>query len=615
MTTPELGRIGIWTGALDALPSVRRRRRWRSSTSSATAPLWFGEAYGREAFTAGVALPRRRQRMVVATGIASIYGRDAVAAATPPRGPLGAAFARPLRAGPRRQPPAAGRADAGPRLRQARCRRCASTSTPWTRRPTSSARPAEPAPRVLAALGPKMLALAARPDRRAPTPTWSRPTHTASAARAARRRPAAGRRAGGGARDRRRGRLPPSGPRAPEIYTGLPNYRNSWLRQGFDETTSCAAAAPGCKDALVCQRARRPRWPGCRSTSTPARRTCACRCWAPTRSPCRGPTGASWRPRCCERPRVKDAHELEQRYRELEQRREVPLETRCGAGSSGCCWRWCCRCCSPAITAAVDLRRCRPGRDGPGVGGGDGVRRLRPPPPAVGAGARRYRRAAVEGCQALRARSVQARTRVPGPACAPGCSRTRTPGGGPGGRQPTAGRHHVAGAAAALGRPLAGRARRRGLPAEVWAAACRPRPRAGRCGGTPRTGRGRGRARRTAGGPGAPGTAARGARSRARPPARPAPAAPSTCGAPAGHCASHHARCATAASRSGPVRGSARSVATRSRACCRTASGSTRHPRGCARHHVRRTGSPCRWRSRPGRRGVRGSGPGSALGP
>ena len=119
--------------------------------------LWFGEAYGREAFVAAGLHLAASRRMVVATGIASIYGRDAVAAnaasrtlcaAYPGRFLLGlgvshAPLVERMRGHSYGKPVTAMREyldamDAAPYL---------------------AADGQEPAPRVLAALGPKMLEL------------------------------------------------------------------------------------------------------------------------------------------------------------------------------------------------------------------------------------------------------------------------------------------------------------------------------------------------------------------------------------------------------------------------------------------------------------------------
>ena len=66
--------------ALDAVPAGAARDVVGELDAQGWDALWFGEAYGREAFSAAQLHLASSQRMAVATGIASIYGRDAVAA-------------------------------------------------------------------------------------------------------------------------------------------------------------------------------------------------------------------------------------------------------------------------------------------------------------------------------------------------------------------------------------------------------------------------------------------------------------------------------------------------------------------------------------------------------
>ena len=76
----ELGQVGLWTAVLDALEVPAARDQVAALDAQGWGALWFGEAYGREAFTAAQLYLAASERMVVATGIASIYGRDAMAA-------------------------------------------------------------------------------------------------------------------------------------------------------------------------------------------------------------------------------------------------------------------------------------------------------------------------------------------------------------------------------------------------------------------------------------------------------------------------------------------------------------------------------------------------------
>lgn len=241
------GAVGVWTGVLDALPVAAVREQVAALDEQGWDALWFGEAYGREAFTAAALYLAASRRMVVATGIASIYGRDAVAANAAARllealhpgrfvlglgvshAPLvermrGHAYGRPL----------AAMREYLDALDQARCF-AASADTP-------------PA-RVLAALGPKMLALA-RERAQGAHPYLVTPEHTAQAREVL----------GAGpllaveqavvlsddpdvVRERAHWHL--------EFYTGLPNYRNSWLRQGFAQEDFVRGGTERLKAALV----------------------------------------------------------------------------------------------------------------------------------------------------------------------------------------------------------------------------------------------------------------------------------------------------------------------------------------------------------------------------
>lgn len=153
----QLGTVGIWTSALDRQPAAVARRAAAAIESLGYGALWVGEAARREAFSNAAMLLAATERIVVATGIANIWARDPMAMANgqrtlaeawPSRFLLGVGVSHDVLVGPRghdyARPVAAMRAylDA------------------MDRAPYDSPLPAE-APRVLAALGPRMLALAA----------------------------------------------------------------------------------------------------------------------------------------------------------------------------------------------------------------------------------------------------------------------------------------------------------------------------------------------------------------------------------------------------------------------------------------------------------------------
>jgi probable F420-dependent oxidoreductase len=243
---PLPGPVGLWTAALDALEVPAARDQVAALDAQGWDALWFGEAYGREAFTAAALYLAASRRMVVATGIASIYGRDAVAAnaaartlesAFPGRFLLGLGVSHAPMVERMR-----GHAYGKP-VNAMRQYLDAMDAAPWLAAGATSP------PRVLAALGPAMLALA-RERAQGAHPYLVTPEHTAAARETL----------GPGAflaveqavvlnddvetvRRRAHAHL--------EIYTGLPNYRNSWLRQGFSEADAVRGGSDRLKSALV----------------------------------------------------------------------------------------------------------------------------------------------------------------------------------------------------------------------------------------------------------------------------------------------------------------------------------------------------------------------------
>ena len=74
----ELGRIGVWTTQLDYLPAAEARRGARRFEELGFSALWIGEAARREAFTNASLLLSATHRLIIATGIANIWARDAM---------------------------------------------------------------------------------------------------------------------------------------------------------------------------------------------------------------------------------------------------------------------------------------------------------------------------------------------------------------------------------------------------------------------------------------------------------------------------------------------------------------------------------------------------------
>ncbi len=155
----DLGRTGIWTGTLDLQPAARAREVAAEVEELGYAALWIPEAVGREVTTHASVLLDATDRLVVATGVANIFNRLPHAAAAAQRlladdsggrfllglgvshapmveGMLGQEWTRPLT-----------------RMREY----LDGMDNAFSIAPA----PPEAPPRVLAALGPKMLELAA----------------------------------------------------------------------------------------------------------------------------------------------------------------------------------------------------------------------------------------------------------------------------------------------------------------------------------------------------------------------------------------------------------------------------------------------------------------------
>lgn len=247
MSTLLAGPVGLWTGTLDPMPPPQVRETVADLDEQGWGGLWFGEAYGREAFTNAAMMLGASTRMSVATGIANIYGRDAVAMVAGAK-TVGAQFP--------------GRFVCGMGVSHAplveRMRGHDYTGPVPTMRayldamaaaPFFAAEPAAPVPYVLAALGPKMLALAA--ERTAGvhpylvTPEWTARTRVIVGpdAEVAVMQAVALTDDAEAWRARAQWFL--------EIYTGLPNYRNSWLRQGFTEDDLGRGGSERLKQAMV----------------------------------------------------------------------------------------------------------------------------------------------------------------------------------------------------------------------------------------------------------------------------------------------------------------------------------------------------------------------------
>jgi probable F420-dependent oxidoreductase len=75
------GRIGLFAGPLNGLPSAAQRDFVREAERLGYGTLWYGEALAQEAFGRGALYLAATERLVVASGIANIWARDPAAMA------------------------------------------------------------------------------------------------------------------------------------------------------------------------------------------------------------------------------------------------------------------------------------------------------------------------------------------------------------------------------------------------------------------------------------------------------------------------------------------------------------------------------------------------------
>ena len=84
-TSFELGRVGIWTGVLDAVPSVEAQRLAARLEELGFPTLWIPETIGRDPLITAALLLSATSTLNIATGIANIYARDALTTANAQR--------------------------------------------------------------------------------------------------------------------------------------------------------------------------------------------------------------------------------------------------------------------------------------------------------------------------------------------------------------------------------------------------------------------------------------------------------------------------------------------------------------------------------------------------
>lgn len=76
--TVDIGRVGIWSGTLDTHPTAKVLEACGEIEAMGYSTLWIPEAVGRDPFVAAANCLSHTDTLVLATGIANIYARDAM---------------------------------------------------------------------------------------------------------------------------------------------------------------------------------------------------------------------------------------------------------------------------------------------------------------------------------------------------------------------------------------------------------------------------------------------------------------------------------------------------------------------------------------------------------
>jgi probable F420-dependent oxidoreductase len=242
----RLKRLGVWAAtdglsAADTAAFARRVEAWGYGA------LWIPEAVGREVFSASAWLLANTNKLIIASGIANIYARDAFSAAAAQKGLCEQSGGRfllglgvshiPLVEGVRKH--AYGKPLATMRAYLQAMAAASYKSVP----------PTSPPGTVLAALGPKMLGLSAELADGA-HPYNVTPEHTRQArgllgadkllcveqAAILATTPAEGR---------------ATARRFLAVYLGLPNYVDNWRRLGFSDADFAGGGSDRLVDALI----------------------------------------------------------------------------------------------------------------------------------------------------------------------------------------------------------------------------------------------------------------------------------------------------------------------------------------------------------------------------
>jgi probable F420-dependent oxidoreductase len=242
----ELGPTGVWC-FMDGLPAGPAADLARRVESLGYDALWIPEAVGRHPFAHAAWLLANTQRLIVATGIANLYARDAHASAAARNTLAEQSSGRFLLGlGVSHAPFVEG-------VRGHRYEKPVATMRTYLeamdKAPYAAIPPAETPPTVIAALGPRMLKLAAERTRGA-HPYLVPPEHTAQA------REILG--PGPWLCTEQKVLLETNASRAREvarkaaaIYLNLPNYRNNLKRLGYTDADLDGGGSDRLIDAVV----------------------------------------------------------------------------------------------------------------------------------------------------------------------------------------------------------------------------------------------------------------------------------------------------------------------------------------------------------------------------
>jgi probable F420-dependent oxidoreductase len=244
--TVEVGRLGIFLGQHASHSAVDLRRTGMLIEELGYGTIWVGEGFFREVFSQCAILLAATERITIASGIANIYARDAVAMANGARAlaeawpdrfvlGLGVSHAHLLsRRGHDYPPPVTAMREYLDAMAQA---------------PYMSRLPEHPAPIVLGALGPKMIALAGERSQGAYT-YFTDDAHTRGARRLlgpstflAANMPAVVAPDLATARTIGEGQM--------KLYLGMPNYNQNLVRGGWAEDQLAGAGSDRLFDAIV----------------------------------------------------------------------------------------------------------------------------------------------------------------------------------------------------------------------------------------------------------------------------------------------------------------------------------------------------------------------------